>query len=98
MKHQVKRSFLAAVAAFELGSLVCAVAPTSTSLIIGRALAGVGDGAIFAGAYTILASTGTGAVPVFIDMLPIAEKIVVLTSCLLTNVPCGCLSISDFKY
>lgn len=60
MINQVKRSFLAAVAVFELGSLVCAVAPTSTSLIIGRALAGVGDGAIFAGAYTILASTGTG--------------------------------------
>ena len=58
---QVKKSFLVALAFFELGSLLCGVAPTSTALIVGRAIAGIGDGAIFAGAYTILATTGNTA-------------------------------------
>ena len=58
LHNQVKTSFLIALAFFELGSLLCGVAPTSSALIVGRAMAGIGDGAIFAGAYTILATTG----------------------------------------
>ena len=36
----LKTSFLVSIAIFELGSLICAVAPNSTALIVGRAIAG----------------------------------------------------------
>ncbi|KAF4984126.1 hypothetical protein FZEAL_619 [Fusarium zealandicum] len=51
----IKWTFLAAVAIFEVGSLICGVAPNSVTLIVGRAVAGVGSAGIFAGALTILA-------------------------------------------
>lgn len=38
----VKASFLAALAVFELGSLICGVSPTSIALIIGRSIQGLG--------------------------------------------------------
>lgn len=37
----VKLAYLAAVFIFEVGSLLCAVAPSSTVFIVGRAIAGV---------------------------------------------------------
>lgn len=46
-----------ALAIFELGSLICGVAPNSTALIIGRAVAGVGAAGIFSGAILIVANT-----------------------------------------
>ncbi|CRK21202.1 hypothetical protein BN1708_013032 [Verticillium longisporum] len=51
----LKWTFLAAVFVFELGSLVCGAAPTSTALIIGRAIAGLGAAGLGTGAYTIIA-------------------------------------------
>jgi MFS family permease len=36
-------------------SLVCATAPNSTALIVGRAIAGLGTGGLFSGAIVILA-------------------------------------------
>jgi MFS family permease len=36
-------------------SLVCATAPTSVALIVGRAIAGLGVGGLFSGAIVILA-------------------------------------------
>uniref|UniRef100_A0A093XFF2 Putative HC-toxin efflux carrier TOXA n=1 Tax=Talaromyces marneffei PM1 TaxID=1077442 RepID=A0A093XFF2_TALMA len=53
----VKWSFLAAVTIFEIGSLVCGVAPSSTVFIVGRAIAGVGVGGIFSGALVIISRT-----------------------------------------
>ncbi|KAI1078102.1 major facilitator superfamily domain-containing protein [Whalleya microplaca] len=50
----IKYSFLSAVALFELGSLVCAMAPSSTAFIIGRAIAGMGTAGLFCGAIVIL--------------------------------------------
>ena len=47
--------FLGAIFVFELGSLICAVAPSSVALIIGRAVAGTGVGGIFSGALVIIA-------------------------------------------
>lgn len=44
----VKWIYLTAVFIFEIGSLVCGVAPTSTSFIIGRAVAGVSHALILA--------------------------------------------------
>lgn len=51
----LKATFLASVFTFELGSLVCAVAPDSTALIVGRAVNGLGAAGIGTGAYTIIA-------------------------------------------
>lgn len=51
----IKWVFLAAVAVFELGSLVCGLARDSATLIAGRAVAGVGGAGIFSGAFTVLA-------------------------------------------
>lgn len=53
----LKISFLIAIFIFELGSLICGVAPNSTALIVGRAIAGVGAAGIGSGAYTIIAFT-----------------------------------------
>jgi MFS family permease len=46
-----------AISIFELGSLICAVAPNSTTLIVGRAIAGCGASGIFSGAILIIAAT-----------------------------------------
>lgn len=43
-----------AILVFEVGSIVCAAAPSSTAFIVGRAIAGLGSGGIFAGATVIL--------------------------------------------
>ncbi|KXH30146.1 major facilitator superfamily transporter [Colletotrichum simmondsii] len=51
----IKWVYLITIAIFELGSLICGVAPNSIALIIGRAIAGVGSAGIFAGALIILA-------------------------------------------
>ncbi|TQV94956.1 efflux pump antibiotic resistance protein [Cordyceps javanica] len=51
----LKTTYLVAFFVFELGSLVCGVAPTSTGFIVGRAIAGVGAGGIGSGSYTLLA-------------------------------------------
>lgn len=53
----VKFTFLTAVAIFELGSLITAVAPTSTSFIVGRAIAGLGTAGLFSGCVVILSYT-----------------------------------------
>ncbi|KAM7206571.1 Major facilitator superfamily domain containing protein [Naviculisporaceae sp. PSN 640] len=50
----LKLSFLISIFIFELGSLICGVAPNSTALIIGRAIAGVGAAGIGSGCYTIV--------------------------------------------
>ncbi|TEY31533.1 hypothetical protein BOTCAL_0795g00020 [Botryotinia calthae] len=51
----IKITFVVAIVIFEIGSLVCATAPNSTALIIGRAVAGIGVGGLFSGAIVILA-------------------------------------------
>ncbi|TKA73208.1 hypothetical protein B0A49_04242, partial [Cryomyces minteri] len=48
-------AFIVAIAWFEIGSLICAVAQNSTTLIVGRAIAGAGGAGIASGAYTIIA-------------------------------------------
>ncbi|KZP00728.1 MFS multidrug transporter-like protein [Calocera viscosa TUFC12733] len=51
----LKYGVLTSIGIFELGSLICAVAPTSVALIVGRAIAGLGASGIASGAYTIIA-------------------------------------------
>lgn len=51
----LKWMYLVAIGSFELGSLICGVAPNSLTLIIGRAIAGIGSAGIFSGSLIILA-------------------------------------------
>ncbi|KAK4153860.1 MFS thioclapurine efflux transporter tcpA [Chaetomidium leptoderma] len=50
----VKIVFLVALAVFEIGSIICAAAPSSTVLIVGRAIAGLGAAGMFPGGTLIL--------------------------------------------
>ncbi|KJK74880.1 hypothetical protein H634G_09924 [Metarhizium anisopliae BRIP 53293] len=56
----IKCVFVSAIGIFELGSLICAVAPNSAALICGRAIAGLGAAGISSGAVIII----THSVPV----------------------------------
>ncbi|PIG83060.1 efflux pump antibiotic resistance protein [Aspergillus arachidicola] len=51
----LKISFLLSIFLFEVGSLICGVAPNSIALCIGRAITGVGGAGISSGAFTIIA-------------------------------------------
>ena len=50
----IKRTFVASVFIFEIGSIICAAAPSSKAFILGRAVAGVGQAAMLAGAMTVI--------------------------------------------
>lgn len=49
-----KYIFLSLIFVFEVGSTVCAAAPTSTAFIIGRAIAGLGTAGIMSGAVILM--------------------------------------------
>lgn len=51
----IKWSFLGALGIFELGSLICGVAPNSVALIVGRAIAGWGSAGILTGSFVVVA-------------------------------------------
>lgn len=55
--YSIKWVYLGALFIFELGSLICGVAPNSAALVIGRAVAGIGSAGIFSGAVLIVAHT-----------------------------------------
>jgi MFS family permease len=66
----LKITFLVSIFIFELGSLICGVAPNSTTLIVGRAIAGLGAGGIGSGCYTIIAfSAGPKNRPMFTGII-----------------------------
>ncbi|KAF7334486.1 DHA14-like major facilitator [Mycena venus] len=53
----VKWVYVVAISIFEIGSLICGAAPNSSTLIVGRAIAGLGSAGIISGALIIVAST-----------------------------------------
>ena len=53
-QFDIRSSFLLALALFEIGSLICGLAPSSSVLIIGRAVAGLGCAGVFAGCVIIV--------------------------------------------
>ncbi|KAJ7617190.1 major facilitator superfamily domain-containing protein [Roridomyces roridus] len=53
----VKWVYVAAIALFEVGSLLCGIAPSSKILIIGRAVAGLGCAGVFTGTLVIITHT-----------------------------------------
>ncbi|EFQ33168.1 major facilitator superfamily transporter [Colletotrichum graminicola M1.001] len=61
--YDLRVSFLSSILIFEIGSLICGVAPSSPVLIAGRAVAGVGSAGIF-----------TGAMMVMIPMIPLHKR------------------------
>ena len=56
----MKATFLASVFIFEVGSLLCGLAPSSMVFVIGRAIAGVGAAGIACGTMTISEWDKTG--------------------------------------
>jgi MFS family permease len=48
--------FISFFALFELGSLICGVAPSSNVLIVGRAIQGMGTAGLQNGAFTIISA------------------------------------------
>ncbi|KAE9372777.1 MFS general substrate transporter [Stipitochalara longipes BDJ] len=55
--QHIKWVYLLSIFIFEIGSLICGVAPNSTALIIGRAIAGIGGAGICSGAILIISKT-----------------------------------------
>ena len=66
---KAKGTFLAAIGIFEIGSLICALAPSSIVLIVGRAMAGIGVGGLFSGALVIIAHTSMCVIR-FLQVIP----------------------------
>ncbi|VUC31555.1 unnamed protein product [Clonostachys rosea] len=53
-EFNIKTIFLCALGLFEVGSIFCAAAPNSITLIIGRAIAGIGCGGVLCGGVVII--------------------------------------------
>lgn len=53
----LKLTFMTSILIFEVGSVICAAAPSSMAFIIGRAVAGFGAAGIFCGSLVIVANT-----------------------------------------
>lgn len=56
MLLSVKKAYLLALFLFEVGSLLCGVAPNSITLIIGRAIAGFGSAGLLTGSFVVVGS------------------------------------------
>ncbi|KAJ5536558.1 MFS general substrate transporter [Penicillium frequentans] len=56
-RFNVKYTYIAFIALFELGSLVCGVSTSSNMLIVGRAIAGMGSSGVLNDAVTILSAS-----------------------------------------
>lgn len=52
--YDIKWSYIILLLIFELGSIVCAVATNSTTLIVGRAVSGIGAAGLLSGATIII--------------------------------------------
>jgi MFS family permease len=101
-----KWTYVASFAIFEVGSLVCALAPNSNGLIIGRAISGAGAGGVLSGSYVITAQTVpmrvrpayTAAVAMMFSLGAIVAPLIggALTQhvswrwCFYINLPIGC--------
>nr|OQO11966.1 hypothetical protein B0A51_17373 [Rachicladosporium sp. CCFEE 5018] len=53
----LKLIFLVGIAIFEVGSLICGLAKNNTTLIVGRAITGLGGAGVLAGCYSIIATS-----------------------------------------
>lgn len=53
--YPIKWTYITALFLFEIGTLICAIAPSSTIFIVGRAIAGAGGGGIGTGSFLLIA-------------------------------------------
>ncbi|KIV94475.1 hypothetical protein PV10_02240 [Exophiala mesophila] len=72
----LKWSFLVSMLIFEVGSLICGVAPNSKTLVVGRAIAGLGGAGLSVGGTTIVSFTVAPA------KRPLMMGIIGMTYCL----------------
>ncbi|TRX94308.1 hypothetical protein FHL15_004775 [Xylaria flabelliformis] len=80
----VKHTFLACIIVFEVGSIVCALAPSSAALIIGRLITGVGGGGLYIGSVVIVGSAIPGhRRPLYISMITSLDGVASLAGPLL---------------
>jgi hypothetical protein len=54
--YDLRWTFLVCIGIFEIGSLLCGVAPDSTSFIVGRAVSGIGSAGIMSGSMMVVIS------------------------------------------
>lgn len=52
--YDMRRIYLACILIFEIGSILCAAAPSSSVFIVGRAVAGLGSAGIWTGAMLVI--------------------------------------------
>lgn len=53
-EFSIKKVYMAAILMFEIGSIVCATARDSITLIVGRLIAGAGGGGLYVGTFTLM--------------------------------------------
>ncbi len=89
----LKTTFLISIFIFELGSLICGAAPSSTALIVGRAIAGLGAAGIGSGTYTVMAfSAGPKRRPMFTGIIGTSYGIAAVVGPLLGGALAGKVS------
>ncbi|KAK8856647.1 Major Facilitator Superfamily protein [Apiospora arundinis] len=83
----IKTTFMVSLFIFELGSLICALAPTSTAFIVGRAIAGAGAAGVSSGVFIIIAfSAPPQHVPAYMGVAGATYAIAALVGPLLGGV------------
>ncbi|KAK0554435.1 hypothetical protein OC845_000696 [Tilletia horrida] len=109
-----KACYLSAVFFFELGSLICGVAQNMNTLIVGRAIAGIGASGIMISAMTVLAETTTlqqraslmGGLGVIFGLSMVLGPLIggAIAQhigwrwCFYINLPCGGLAIASIVF